>query len=529
MRHPLLESLVVGASTALAWCLLCGMLSWVGGFASCEAEASPATWQEERVALVVGHNDGGEGLPRLRYAQTDATKVAKLLREVGGYKARNVVVLQSPKLQEVRLAMRQIRRRLQGARRRGMFVFYFSGHAKEEAMLLGKETLPFKVVYRFAKALPVRVRLLFIDSCYSGRFLRVKGMRRVPSIRWAPGAQIRTEGMAILTSSEANGRSYESDRIRGSLFTSSLLAGLRGAADKNNDRLVSLSELHQYVYHQTLARSLTSRADIQRPSHRFQLRGQGPLFLANLQMAPARLILGAAVEGHVFVYQNNSLVQDFYKSKSRNVQLALRSGSYRLMVRHQGKLATASFTLTRWRPYRLSLAKLRWSALRSPGEEKGLVRQSPPPPRSLALGVLGLYETPAQVGSHRLGVGLQLDLLPWLQVGAGFTSGLLSEQSIETHQVSLSLGLGYGWSWRQLRWWVGGRLEPFLWLRVSANDSFWNLGLAILGQTHLDWFFSKRLALRFLVAGGARTLAFTEGQWQVRGTFSAGVGVMWKL
>ncbi len=57
------------------------------------------------------------------------------------------------------------------------------------------------------------------------------------------------EGRAIITSSDVNEKSRESRKWGGGhgVFTYYVLEGLKGNADSNNDRLVSVGELFRYV------------------------------------------------------------------------------------------------------------------------------------------------------------------------------------------------------------------------------------------------------------------------------------------
>jgi hypothetical protein len=73
-----------------------------------------------------------------------------------------------------------------------------------------------------------------------GALTGVKGGRRAPGyeVRLADPGQVK--GMAIVTSSTANEFSQESDDLKGSFFSQSIMAGLRGAADSSHDGQVTL-------------------------------------------------------------------------------------------------------------------------------------------------------------------------------------------------------------------------------------------------------------------------------------------------
>jgi hypothetical protein len=85
----------------------------------------------------------------------------------------------------------------------------------------------------------------------------------------------------VLTSSTATEDSQESDELGGSFFTHHLLGGLRGAADADRDGRVTLSEVHDYVYRNTL-RSSGRTEQLQHPTYAYDMRGRGELVLTRL-------------------------------------------------------------------------------------------------------------------------------------------------------------------------------------------------------------------------------------------------------
>jgi len=60
-----------------------------------------------------------------------------------------------------------------------------------------------------------------------------------------------SEGRILITSSRADEISQEDPDLGNSLFTYYLLSGLKGAADKDKDGIVTLRELYDYVYENT--------------------------------------------------------------------------------------------------------------------------------------------------------------------------------------------------------------------------------------------------------------------------------------
>ena len=57
-----------------------------------------------------------------------------------------------------------------------------------------------------------------------------------------------SDGVAVLSASSANEMSFEDEKWNGGAFTYYLLGGLNGRADRNQDQIVTLRELFDYVY-----------------------------------------------------------------------------------------------------------------------------------------------------------------------------------------------------------------------------------------------------------------------------------------
>ncbi len=91
-------------------------------------------------------------------------------------------------------------------------------------------------------------KLLFIDACYSGGFTGGKDDDEIRAINQTLEALTEAQKfMATFTSSSDNQKSYESDKWQHGAFTKTLLEGLNGNADQNNDRKITLNELNDYL------------------------------------------------------------------------------------------------------------------------------------------------------------------------------------------------------------------------------------------------------------------------------------------
>ena len=244
--------------------------------------ATPARAAVERFAVVVGNNIGAPEDGPLRYAETDAGRVAAVLREVGDVRPTNLVLLRGEDADTVRRTLIAINERVRAAGDQTVLLVFYSGHADAEALHLGNSRLELAELEQLVRGSAARFRLLILDACRSGALTRVKGGTPVPPFDVQVSERVPGEGAVFLTSSSASEDSQESDELKGSFFTAALVSGLLGAADADGDGKVTLREAYAYAYVTTLRASSRSLAGTQHPTFQYEFRGQGDLVLTTL-------------------------------------------------------------------------------------------------------------------------------------------------------------------------------------------------------------------------------------------------------
>ncbi|MBD2199320.1 MULTISPECIES: caspase, EACC1-associated type [Calothrix] len=91
-------------------------------------------------------------------------------------------------------------------------------------------------------------QVLILDCCFSGAFAEGMSAKNIVnlSIENEISTQLGGEGRAVLTYSTATQPSYEDSG--GGVYTSYLVEGIEtGAADKDNDGVITVAELHEYA------------------------------------------------------------------------------------------------------------------------------------------------------------------------------------------------------------------------------------------------------------------------------------------
>jgi hypothetical protein len=301
------------------------------------AAAGAATY---RVAVVVGHNAGNSGEKPLHFAEDDAGKVSRVLVELGGVAADDLLLLQGKGLASVKEALGRAGKRVAEIQKnpedRALLLFYFSGHSDGEALELGKERLPFADLKSWLSGTGADVRVAIVDSCKSGALVREKGGKPGPAFEIKLADELTSSGEAFLTSSAADEKALESSEIRGGFFTHYLVSGLRGAADQSEDGRVTLSEAYQYAYHRTVSSSASTGADPQHPEYDFRLSGQGELILTEKLAETARIQLPEGFERALVVHVQRDQVVAELRSDDRRV-VAVAPGEYAVRLWQGGK------------------------------------------------------------------------------------------------------------------------------------------------------------------------------------------------
>jgi hypothetical protein len=216
-----------------------------------------------RSALIVASDEYADpGLRRLRAPGSDARALAAVLRDpgIGGFEVRTL--LNEP-AHVVNLAVEEF---FADRRPGDLLLVHFSCHgvkdedgelyfATSNTVLgrLGATAVAAEFVSRRMSRGRSRRVVLLLDCCYAGAFERSLMPRA--SVEIGIGQQFGGRGRAVITASSAMEYAFEAGELADtrevppSVFTSALVHGLAtGEADQDQDGLVGLDELYDYVY-----------------------------------------------------------------------------------------------------------------------------------------------------------------------------------------------------------------------------------------------------------------------------------------
>ena len=326
----------------LPWVGAAGLLACPPLEASAHADGVPpvttAAGASHSYALLIGNNQGGPGQEPLRFAESDAGSVAAVLRQLGHYAASDVRVLLHPDAAQVLAALDDVGAKVRANAAHGEtseVVFYYSGHARANAVNLGGEELPLTALRERLASLPSALTIVVLDACQSGSFSRVKGAEPAADFTYNSVTGLTQKGLAVMASSTSQELSQESDELKASYFTHHLITGLRGAGDADGDGRVSLDEAYRYAYRRTLASTARTQVGEQHVTLETNLEGQGEVPVTYPSEARAQLGLADTLDGRVLVQQHGTgaVMAEVQKAPGDPLRLALVAGAYDAVVR----------------------------------------------------------------------------------------------------------------------------------------------------------------------------------------------------
>jgi len=293
----------------------------------------------ERYLLVAGANNGGSDRVKLRYAESDANSFASVMSQMGGVDKSNVLRVFDPNSKALQNGFAELEKRLQGKETgvRREVIVYYSGHADEKGLRLGSDVYSWADLRKNVNNINADVKVAILDACGSGAITRTKGGVSRPA--FLQDASSEMKGYAFLTSSNENEASQESDRIKGSFFTHSLVGGLRGAADMTGNGKVTLSEAYQYAFDETLRNTQNTSAGSQHPNRDMNLAGTGDIVMTDLRETSAVLTLDSNLEGRLFIRdEQGNLFAELNKIRGRQIELGMPVGKYSIQMEAPSKI-----------------------------------------------------------------------------------------------------------------------------------------------------------------------------------------------
>jgi Caspase domain len=429
---------------ALLLLFLIGLLLVAGaGMAAAAPAPAPASGSSVRLrrfVFLAGVDDGGPTRTRLRYAATDARAMGKVLQSLGGVAAEDIVFVSAANRAAFDAGFADVEKRLRAGATAGVrreLLLYYSGHSDEDGLLIGRDRIGYDELRARVQRAPADLRVVILDSCASGAFTRRKGGVKRPPFLLDSSTDMR--GHAFLTSSAADERAQESDRISASYFTYYLVSGLRGAADVNQDRRVTLQEAYQFASQETLARTERSQGGPQHAAYEFDLAGTGEMVVTDVRGMQSGLVLTHELGGRITVREaNGTLVAELRKPAGNTIELGLEPGAYIVAMDSGSTIFQAKVSLAAGK--HTSLAAASFQA--GPAREATVARGDDAPPTGNAPAATVTAEPAPPPASEP--TPYKLILFPRAPDAHadvhGFSFGLVADRSRRVRGFQLAIG-----------------------------------------------------------------------------------------
>jgi hypothetical protein len=213
-------------------------------------------------------------MPVLKYSDDDAYQYYAFLKspEGGALPDQQVKVLVDEDATRANI-LQTCRQILLRADENDVIVFYFSGHGLDGYFLpqdydgINNRLLhsDIKAIFEQSKA---KHKLVVADACFSGSMLAMKQPFTMQQMQGFYRAfENSSGGMALLMSSKSQEYSLEDQGLRSGIFSHYLIRGLKGEADVDGNRIVTVREIYDFVFKNV--RSYTSNAQTPTISGKF--------------------------------------------------------------------------------------------------------------------------------------------------------------------------------------------------------------------------------------------------------------------
>jgi uncharacterized caspase-like protein len=186
------------------------------------------------MAGVSKYKNPGNDLPHPRADATEIYDILKLRTEISGLR------LLTDEKATVSNILKTTRELFSQTKPEDSVLFFFSGHGNNELFSAYDAPLKFDQLRAIFKETKAKRKIIFADSCHAGTF------RTAGSARTGQRPSLGGDVMLFL-SSRSNQNSLDNPRMKYSMFTYFLAAGLKGGADANRDRIITARELFDFV------------------------------------------------------------------------------------------------------------------------------------------------------------------------------------------------------------------------------------------------------------------------------------------
>jgi uncharacterized caspase-like protein len=193
----------------------------------------------ELYAVIVGVSEYAQSGNNLTYSHKDAIEMYNLLKTQTTTANLKLLTNKQATRDSVLKAANEL---FTKTKPEDIVLLFFSGHGNEGYFLAHDNKLTFESLQAVFKKTKAKRKLIFADACYSGTF-RSSQQSSATNIYANIGNNV-----LLFLSSRSNQTSIETASMKNGVFTYFLIAGLKGGADANKDRIITAKELFTFVH-----------------------------------------------------------------------------------------------------------------------------------------------------------------------------------------------------------------------------------------------------------------------------------------
>lgn len=222
--------------------------------AAAEPRVTPDNDPEVKIWAVVVGIGRYVHMPTLKFSDDDAYQMYAFLKspEGGALPDNQVRVLidEDATRENILKAMREV---FLKADENDVVMFYYSGHGVEGAFLPDdfdgfNNQLEHEEIKKILLQSKAKQKICIADACHSGTLLAMKDSYAGTLQRYYQAFDDTKGGLALLMSSKAEEYSLEDNGLRSGVFSHFLIQGLKGGADTDKNKIISIKELFDFVY-----------------------------------------------------------------------------------------------------------------------------------------------------------------------------------------------------------------------------------------------------------------------------------------
>lgn len=193
-------------------------------------------------------------MPVLRYTDDDAYQIYAFLKSPeGGALPDSQLQLLIDEDATHENILTAIRTTFLRADENDVVLFYFSGHGLEGSFLAidydgYNNKLEHTEITQLLKASRAKHKIVLADACHSGSILTARTNMSEALERYYEAFEESKGGTALLMSSKGEEYSLEDGGLRSGIFSHFLVRGLKGEADKDANKIITIQELFEFIH-----------------------------------------------------------------------------------------------------------------------------------------------------------------------------------------------------------------------------------------------------------------------------------------